>query len=138
MSEEPTFSDKYGYGYSGIYDWIAKELGASEHASWEIGDWQGDAIAVFKFPDGRVGILNHCYGSCSGCDSYQACGSDGEIESLARSYKDSVFMFSSADDVLKHCSEKWTEGDAGYHIDAAGYTKLYKEQIPSFINGHKA
>lgn len=40
-------------------------------ADREFGDYQGDWIALVEY-NGEIGYIQDCYGSCSGCDSYES------------------------------------------------------------------
>jgi hypothetical protein len=127
----------HGYGYEGIYNFISEKNGCVKHTSVQIGDYQGDAMACFIRKDGMVGMLDHAYGSCSGCDDYQACWADYDQENealieLANDYEKRV-RWDTSENTLKRCEEIWLEGQAGYHIDKQGFEKWYRKTAPSFI-----
>lgn len=128
---------EHGYGYDGIYNFIALKNDCIAQTDWIIGFYQGDAIACFIRRDGAVGLLDHAYGSCSGCDEYQStdCDYDTTCEGLiemADEYNAKV-RWLTKDEQLKRAIELWLEGQAGFHIDEADYTKIYREEIPAFI-----
>lgn len=129
---------EHGSGYEGIYNFIAQKHDCAKHMSEQIGSYQGDAIAVFVRKDGMVGILDHAYGSCSGCDDYEAVNSyedetNNNLVELANDYEQRV-RWTTRDEALKRCDELWLEGQAGYHLDKETYTEIYKQAIPSFLN----
>lgn len=132
---------EHGYGYEGIYAFIAKKNNCIAHKDWAIGDYQGDAIACFIRKDGAVGLLDHTYGSCSGCDDYQATDRNwnddtcDELVKMADEYEANV-RWLSKEEQLKRCEELWLEGQAGYHCDKEDFTKTYREEIPAFINAN--
>jgi hypothetical protein len=132
---------KHGRGYEGFYNFIAEKNNCIKHTNWEIGSYQGDAIACFIRNDGMVGLLDHCYGSCSGCDDYQAADREwndnncDELVELANEYEGRV-RWLTKDEQLKRCEEIWLEGQAGYHSDKEGFTKVYREQLPAFIKAN--
>jgi hypothetical protein len=132
--------EKHGYGYEGIYKFIAEKNDCVEFIYEQMGSYQGDAVACFVRKDGQVGILDHAYGSCSGCDDYEASNDYSEktpngLTELADEYEKKV-KWSSAEDALKRCEELWLEGQAGYHLDNKEYTECYRKRIPNFINKH--
>lgn len=50
---------------------------------WE-DDYQGVCAWAFRFPDGSVLLVSDYFGSCSGCDSFQAVNSEYEAYELTR------------------------------------------------------
>jgi len=48
---------------------------------WTVGDWQGDYVYLLKNGD-KYGFTVIGYGSCTGCDSLQACENDKEFNEL--------------------------------------------------------
>lgn len=46
--------------------------GATVREFEEFGSYQGDWLAKVELQDGRVGWVRGSYGSCSGCDAFQA------------------------------------------------------------------
>ena len=126
----------HGYGYAGIYNFIAKKHDCVAHTSDEIGSYQGDAIACFIRKDGMVGVLDHCYGSCSGCDEYEGCHYDEkQLAELGDEYEQRV-SWKTKEDTLKRCEELWLEGQAGYHFDKQKFTQFYRKTIPDFIKAN--
>lgn len=53
------------------YKLALEKAGAKVLEFKEFGSWQGDWYAKVKFK-GKIGWINGCYGSCSGCDAFQA------------------------------------------------------------------
>jgi hypothetical protein len=49
------------------------------------GDYQGDYVYVLESPTEGVGVVIVGYGSCSGCDSREACNSAEDFEELLQS-----------------------------------------------------
>ena len=54
------------------YEEALQAAGATVHLFKEFGSYQGDWWAKVTLPDGRSGWINGSYGSCSGCDAYEA------------------------------------------------------------------
>lgn len=133
----------HGYGYEGIYNFIAKKHDCVAHTSDQIGSYQGDAIACFIRKDGMVGVLDHCFGSCSGCDDYEASdmyfsdnGTSEQLIGLADGYEQSV-RWDTKENTLKRCDELWLEGQAGYYFDKEKFEKFYRDTIPNFIKANR-
>ena len=57
-------------------------------------DYQGDTHAVIK-SDNKFGYLSFGWGSCSGCDSLQACETYEEIQELMDSLYNDIKWFES-------------------------------------------
>jgi hypothetical protein len=54
------------------YDVAMEAAGAKIHVYESFGSYQGDWWAKVTLPDGRTGWVNGSYGSCSGCDAFEA------------------------------------------------------------------
>lgn len=54
------------------YDGCLVSAGATVHRFSRFGSYQGDWLAEVTLPDGRYGFIHGYYGSCSGCDSFEA------------------------------------------------------------------
>jgi len=130
---------KHGDGYTGIYEYILECFGGGVFESHDIGSYQGDNIVFFKCGE-RYGLLNHCYGSCSGCDNYQACddwsseGTTDDLKLLADDYKASVVWYDTKQSFIDYCENKWLKGDAGYHIHDKDYVAVYTKKARIFAN----
>lgn len=48
-----------------------ERAGAEILANQEFGDWQGTGLTKVNYK-GKVGWIEYAYGSCSGCDAYEA------------------------------------------------------------------
>lgn len=78
--------------YSDVLESLLKKLKAKqvlrEHS---IDDWQGEVDVDVLLEDGRVFSYYYSYGSCSGCDGWEAEGlDDGQIE--AEMAKDATYF----------------------------------------------
>jgi hypothetical protein len=58
-------------GYKNPYHWVLEEAGAKVFAFQDFGSYQGDWLAKVEYK-GKQGWIRDCYGSCSGCDSFEA------------------------------------------------------------------
>ena len=63
-------------------------------------DYQGDSRVIYIEPDGRVGYLNFGWGSCSGCDSLQACDSYEDVQELMDKLLSDIKWFDSSESAL--------------------------------------
>lgn len=64
------------------YDPMVKSFGHEVLLSNMDGDYQGDSRYLLRRADGTYGVLVISWGSCSGCDALQACGSYEDIDAL--------------------------------------------------------
>lgn len=97
------------------YHWVLEEAGAKVLAFQDFGSYQGDWLAKVEY-QGKTGWIKDCYGSCSGCDSFEA-ESDYEDRTI-QEWHDFAIEFSKKyleeirtfEEVLKEC-EKNTDWD---------------------------
>lgn len=73
-------------------------------------NYQGDT-RVLLLKDGRFGYLEIGWGSCSGCDALQGCGSWGQLQELIDAITASVRWFDSKQDALDWFKQHDWEGD---------------------------
>lgn len=74
-------------------------------------DYQGDTFVLLA-SDGKFGFLNFGWGSCSGCDALQACGTRKELQDLIDSLHNSIAWFDDLPKAIAH---------VGSRIDANTY-----------------
>lgn len=85
----------YGPGdYSPIINYLGDVLVRHDDS-----DYQGDTFALVK--RARYGFVKIGWGSCSGCDSLQACNSERDVLELFEDIQDSVKWFDTLDEVKK-------------------------------------
>jgi len=77
-------------------------------------DYQGDSRLLY-FDEGRYGILVFGWGSCSGCDSLQACSSYEDIDELRDRLFHEIKWFDNASDCLEYFEKHDWEGDFSWH-----------------------
>lgn len=82
---------------------------------------------VFYLSNGKYGILQFGWGSCSGCDALQGCETIKEIDKLMQELYASIKWFDSRDECLN-----WI-GDHDWEGDFSWYTEKDKQQ--EFIDG---
>jgi hypothetical protein len=66
----------------------------------DAGDYQGDSFLLLKDSVGRYGYAEFGWGSCSGCDSLQACSSPKEYEELRQQLVGGIVWRDTADEML--------------------------------------
>lgn len=113
--------------YYGSYEYLLK--GINLEIDWKsivyTGSYQGELYCLGESKDGKVYYVNTGYGSCSGCDWYQA--QDGSIEGLQEiqnSLKKDIKEFNNVDDFIE-----W------FTSDERNYNEWYgKEERDEFLN----
>lgn len=79
-------------------------------------DYQGDSRVLYK-DNGKIGYLEFGWGSCSGCDSLQACENYDEIQELMDELRQSIMWFESEKEALRYFKEHDWEGDFSWHAE---------------------
>lgn len=77
-------------------------------------DYQGDSRVLLQ-KDSKFGILIFGWGSCSGCDSLQACDSLDDLEKEIEHIQSATKWFDSAIDCLHYLDNHDWEGDYCWH-----------------------
>ncbi len=123
-SEElfPEQSEGYFYGgdYQPIIDSFGKVLLQVDDA-----DYQGDTRVVLE-SEGKFGVLIFGWGSCSGCDALQACGSHSDINSLIESLHNDITWFDSLEELKAWSAARDWELQWAWH---SSETKDFVEKI---------
>jgi hypothetical protein len=109
QKEKEEQDDGYFYG-SGDYQPIIDAIG-EVIIQVDEGEYQGDTSVLYRNGK-RYGYLTFSWGSCPGCDSFQACRSISEIQELIDRLQSDVEWFISKEECLKHFQE--LRGEAGY------------------------
>lgn len=101
------FSDEYSLYLEGGYDGMIDSFRYVTLATARLGDCQGDAL--FFLRDGEsYGFLSVGYGSCSGCDSLDGCGSREQVESLRASIHSDIAWQPSVSEAWEWlCGRDW-------------------------------
>ncbi len=92
-------------------------------------DYQGDTRVLFE-KDGKYGYLIFGWGSCSGCDSLQACNNIGEVQSLLDGMVNDTKWFDSLDEIKAYFTGKDWELEYSYHHDE---TKEFVQKVIDYI-----
>jgi len=92
-------------------------------------DYQGDSRLLFK--DGeRIGLLIFGWGSCSGCDALQACGSFNEVEVLRAQLHEQIKWFESKAEARNYFLTHDWAGD--YHGESEETVQFIAQAMPLF------
>lgn len=120
-------NDGFGWGFSN-YDPMINAFGnAVVHESDN--DYQGDDYVLYD-NEGRVGHLIFGWGSCSGCDSLQACTSWEELQDLCDHLEGSIRWFDSYESALTwFCEHDW-EGDWSWGRDKS---REYRDESVKYL-----
>jgi hypothetical protein len=111
MKKAPLVMHEDGYGLEenlGYYGLI-ESCGLKIESSASLGDYQGDLFFLIRDPEtglwafGRTG-----YGSCSGCDAWEACESLQDYEGLRNSLVDGLIWKTTAEMLVWFSTKDWT------------------------------
>ncbi len=102
--------DSYGYLSVGDYRPLLQSMGYEIVVQVDESDYQGDSLVLFKDGD-RYGYLSFGWGSCTGCDALQACGSYADIEELRQKLHSDIRWYESAEELLTFIRVHDWEGD---------------------------
>lgn len=105
------------------YDSILEYLGNAVVTEF-IGNYQGDALVLFKGEDNKWGYLSFGWGSCSGCDALQSCSDYEELGALIKWLEYGINWF-SREETLKWFNEHDWKGDFCWSQD--------KEKVEVFV-----
>ncbi len=77
-------------------------------------DCQGDSYVLYRSGT-RYGILIFGWGSCSGCDSLQACRSTDEVQELMNELHNDIQWFDSLEEAQDYLRFKDVRGEFWWH-----------------------
>lgn len=98
----------------GDYDPLVNSIG-DVRIKIDDSDYQGDSRVLLYNPErAAFGILIFGWGSCSGCDSLQACQSFEEVEELRQQMFNSV-KWGDPEELIHYIKTHDWEGDYSYH-----------------------
>lgn len=107
---------EYFYPEESYYELVEKNADVLiEHT---LGSYQGDMLFLLRNGD-QFGFLVVGYGSCSGCDSLEACESQEAVDSLAERIYDGIKWFDSFSDLKEYVLHdnrdlEWFPYEAGW------------------------
>lgn len=119
----------YGPAYSELIDSMEYNIVFEE----TIGSYQGDYLYFFEDSD-KYGLLVFGYGSCSGCDSLEACSDEKEVTSLRDSIESEIKWFKTKEEVAKFIwdTDKKAFKDWWYYDDEAD---KFLDKVYTFCGG---
>lgn len=108
------------YSPKGIWGWsdytpLLESFGYDKLLQIDDDDYQGDSRVLYKNND-QYGFLTFGWGSCSGCDSLQACNNLEEVDQLRKELYDSI-IWKSRDEMLAYMRDHDWKVDYGYSAE---------------------
>lgn len=111
----------------------------------DIGSYQGDYLYFLKdedrssvlSDDARYGLLVFGYGSCSGCDSLQACSNETDVTDLRNNIHNNIKWFKSKQAVVKFINNKDTQPFKDWYWREDGADEFINK-ILEYCGGKKA
>lgn len=119
-----------GWGVSD-YDPLLQSLGHEVLLKVDDNDYQGDSRLILKNGD-RYGLLIFGWGSCSGCDALQACGTVEEIEELRDGLANGIIWHDSRQAMLDFIKSRDWEVQFSWHDEE---TKEFVEKAIAMLSG---
>ena len=77
-------------------------------------DYQGDSRLLYN-ENGKIGALIFGWGSCSGCDTLQACRSLEEVQELCDNLQEDIKWFDNKKQALEYFTNHDWQGDYSWH-----------------------
>ena len=93
-------------------------------------DYQGDSRVMYE-KDGKYGFLIFGWGSCSGCDSLQACESIKDVQDLIDTLHNGIHWFDSLDELKLYFKEKDWQLEYAWHAEE---TKEFINKVIDYGN----
>lgn len=124
--------DRWGwYDYNPMIESFSEKVLVQVDA----GSYQGDTLVLFQ--DGeKFGHLIFGWGSCSGCDALQACGSFEDLNELAQELYNDIKWFDSPSEAVDYFNNHDWEGDYCWYADETKeYIKKCKEILSEMLKG---
>jgi hypothetical protein len=121
-----------GYFYAYDYSPLLESFGYEIVVQIDEHNYQGDSWLLFR-DDNRYGYLCFGWGSCSGCDALQACGSYQEIEALQHELYNAILWFDSLDETLQWFYTHDWEGDYSW---SRGEQQQFRTEAINYLKEH--
>lgn len=112
----------------GNYDPLLQSMGYEIVLQVDDSDYQGDTRVLFKDGD-KYGLLIFGWGSCSGCDSLQACSTYRELEELRQELWQQI-RWDTAGLLLSYVTNKDWETEWSWH---ASETREFVDKAIAYL-----
>jgi hypothetical protein len=110
---EEVYPEFYG---TGDYDPLLNSFGWDIVLKVDDGDYQGDSRVLYRDGD-RYGLLVFGWGSCSGCDSLQACSTLEEVDEFRTTLRDQTIWKESREEMLAFVRDRDWESQHSWNDD---------------------
>jgi hypothetical protein len=118
---------EYFYPEESYYELVEKNADVLiEHT---LGSYQGDMLFLLRNGD-QFGFLVVGYGSCSGCDSLEACESQEAVDSLAERIYDGIKWFDSFDELKSYVLDD--NKDLEWYAHEGGWPE-FLEKVKNYV-----
>lgn len=125
----PDLEEEFGWGGPGDYRPLLESFGHEILLQVDDDDYQGDSRLILR-DGGRYGLLIFGWGSCSGCDSLQACCSIKDIEELRDQLHKDIIWKDSREEMLQFVRGRDWETQYSWHSDE---TKEFVEKALAML-----
>ena len=95
-----------------------------------LGSYQGDMLFLLRSGD-QFGFLVVGFGSCSGCDSLEACESQEAVDYLAESIYDGIKWFGSFDEAKEYITNL-NERNLSWYAHEGGWPE-FLEKVKNYV-----
>lgn len=120
--------EKSEYFYPPGYDLLIASMEYYVQKSQSFGSYSGDSVYLFGSSSyGNYGILIFGWGSCSGCDTLQACNNAKDVEELREKLNSEIKWFQDKEEMNKWIDSRIESND--------WYT--HEKEIAEFLVGLK-
>ena len=116
----------------GDYTPIIEHLGKVAYRLDETG-YQGDSYVFYKEED-KYGIMIFGWGSCSGCDSLQACNSIQDIDNLIEEMTGYIRWFKTAKELYDWINDERYQ-ETQWHFHASEFDTFRKTVSDMLVKG---
>jgi hypothetical protein len=132
LRDDESEEDYYNYFCVSNYQPMVEEFGPIAIQVDDDDDYHGDTYVLYQYDSGKFAYLNFGWGSCSGCDSLQACRNIDEVQQLMDDLKNDIIVFDDLYSAKKYFEQHDWEGDynwrSGKHNEFIEKSLAYLEE----------